>query len=56
MATYRYFSGRPPGVARASRAAPIGKLDKGRDEARANGWTVVDMKQDWTTVFPSENK
>jgi phosphoserine phosphatase len=33
------------------RKSPIGKLDKGLDEARAKGWTVVDMKQDWKRVF-----
>ena len=41
------------------RTSPIGKLDKALDEAQAKGWTVVDMKQDWTTVFPvfpAENK
>jgi phosphoserine phosphatase len=36
------------------RKSPIGKLDKGLDEARAKGWTVVDMKQDWKRVFPFE--
>jgi hypothetical protein len=34
------------------RASHIGKLDKALDEARAKGWTVIDMKQDWKTVFP----
>lgn len=34
------------------RESHIGKLDQGLDEAKAKGWTVVDMKQDWTTVFP----
>ncbi|MHC1743336.1 MAG: HAD family hydrolase [Syntrophobacteraceae bacterium] len=33
------------------RQSPIGKLDKGLDEAKANGWTVVDMKQDWRRIF-----
>lgn len=28
-----------------------GKLIKGMEEAKAKGWTVVDMKQDWKTVF-----
>jgi len=32
----------------------IGCLDKGLDEAQANGWTVVDMKKDWSTVFPKK--
>jgi hypothetical protein len=30
----------------------IGKLDRGLDEAKARGWTVVSMKNDWKTVFP----
>jgi phosphoserine phosphatase len=34
------------------RASHIGRLDKGLDEAAAKGWTVVDMKTDWKTVFP----
>jgi phosphoglycolate phosphatase-like HAD superfamily hydrolase len=33
------------------RASTIGKLDKALDEASARGWTVVDMKQDWKTIF-----
>jgi hypothetical protein len=33
------------------RASHIGKLDKALDEAKASGWTVVDMKQDWKLVF-----
>jgi hypothetical protein len=28
------------------------RLDKGLDEAKANGWTVVDMKKDWKTIYP----
>jgi phosphoglycolate phosphatase-like HAD superfamily hydrolase len=34
------------------RAGSIGKLDKALDVAKAEGWTVVDMKNDWKTVFP----
>ena len=34
------------------RQSPIGQLDKGLDEAAARGWTVVDMKADWSAVFP----
>ncbi len=34
------------------RASHIGKLDKALDEGRAKGWTIVDMKADWKTVFP----
>jgi phosphoglycolate phosphatase-like HAD superfamily hydrolase len=36
------------------RHSQIGKLDKALDEANAKGWTVVDMKSDWKTVFPPE--
>jgi hypothetical protein len=38
------------------RASHIGKLDKGLDEAKARGWTIVDMKQDWKRVFAFEKK
>lgn len=38
------------------RQSPIGRLDKALDEARATGWTVVDMKNDWKTIFPFGNK
>jgi len=38
------------------RASFIGKLEKALDEAKAKNWTVVDMKQDWKTIFPAENK
>ncbi|MFC3880821.1 HAD family hydrolase [Algoriphagus namhaensis] len=34
------------------RESPIGRLNKGLDEAAANGWTVVDMKSDWATIYP----
>ncbi|QDP26152.1 HAD family hydrolase [Bradyrhizobium cosmicum] len=33
------------------RQSKVGKLDKAWDEARAKGWTIVDMKQDWKTIF-----
>jgi hypothetical protein len=36
------------------RQSPVGALDKGLDEAKAKGWTVASMKDDWKTVFPSE--
>lgn len=35
------------------RKSAVGKLDKALDEATARGWTVVDMKSDWLTVFPA---
>jgi hypothetical protein len=38
------------------RKSSIGHLDKALDEARAKGWTVVDMKNDWKTIFPFGNK
>ncbi len=34
------------------RESSVGKLDEGLDEARAKGWTVIDMKADWKVVFP----
>lgn len=34
------------------RDSHIGKLDKALDEAAARNWTVVNMKSDWTTIFP----
>ena len=37
------------------RESSIGKLDKGLDEAKAKGWTVVDMKDDWKQVFAVES-
>jgi hypothetical protein len=38
------------------RASSIGRLDKGLDEAKAKGWTVVDMKTDWNRVFAFETR
>ena len=35
------------------RDSHIGKLDKGLDEAKDRGWTVVDMKNDWKKIFAS---
>lgn len=37
------------------RTSRVGRLDKALDEATARGWTIVDMKQDWKTVFPMED-
>ena len=34
------------------RKAGLGRLDRGLDEAGKQGWTVVDMKNDWKRVFP----
>ena len=36
------------------RVSNIGRLDKGLDEARMRGWTVVDMKTDWKRIFVFE--
>lgn len=36
------------------RDSPIGKLVRGLDEAEERGWILVDMKEDWLTVFPSD--
>ena len=38
------------------RTSSIGKLDKALDTAQAMGWTVVDMKNDWKTIFPFGSK
>jgi phosphoglycolate phosphatase-like HAD superfamily hydrolase len=38
------------------RTSAIGKLDKALDAAQAEGWTIVDMKNDWKRVFPFEAK
>jgi phosphoserine phosphatase len=38
------------------RDSHIGKLDKALDEAKARGWTIVDMKEDWKRVFLFEGK
>ncbi len=35
------------------RKSKVGHFDKGLDEARAKGWTLVDMKNDWKTIFPA---
>ncbi|BCH22813.1 HAD family hydrolase [Mesorhizobium sp. L-8-3] len=38
------------------RKSSFGHLDKALDAASVNQWTVVDMKMDWKTVFPFEQK
>ncbi len=32
----------------------MGQLNKGLDAAHENGWTVVDMKNDWKVIYPFE--
>jgi len=34
------------------RDSHIGRLDKGLDEAKEKGWTVIDMKEDWKVIYP----
>ena len=36
------------------RESHVGKLEKGLDDAEEQGWIIVDMKNDWKTVFPEE--
>jgi len=36
------------------RESHIGKLDKGLDQAIRDGWTVIDMKNDWKVIYPFE--
>jgi hypothetical protein len=38
------------------RKSSIGHLDKALDAAQADSWTVVDMKNDWKTIFPFGSK
>lgn len=38
------------------RRSSIGRLDKGLDEARSKGWTVVDMKQDWKVIYRQQHR
>jgi phosphoserine phosphatase len=37
------------------RKSQIGRLDKGLDEAKVKGWTVVDMKNDWKCIYPFQH-
>ena len=34
------------------RPSPIGQLEPALDAAKAKGWTVVDMKQEWARIYP----
>jgi len=38
------------------RESHIGKFDKGLDQAIKDGWTVIDMKNDWKVIYPFELK
>jgi hypothetical protein len=33
------------------RSSHVGRLDSGLQEAASRGWTVVDMKNDWKTIY-----
>ena len=37
------------------RESSFGKLNEALDEAVQEGWTVVDMKKDWLTIYPDGN-
>lgn len=36
------------------RQSHVGQLDKALDDAGREGWQVVDMAQDWATVYPAD--
>ena len=38
------------------RDSHIGRLDKGLDQAQKDGWTVIDMENDWKLIYPFELK
>ena len=38
------------------RHSRIGRLDKALTAAKKNGWTIVDMKNDWKTIYPKVQK
>ena len=38
------------------RTSSIGRLDKALDAAALNKWAVVDMKNDWKTIYPFEKR
>jgi phosphoglycolate phosphatase-like HAD superfamily hydrolase len=38
------------------RTDALARLNQGLDEATAKGWTVVDMKRDWKTIFAHDRK
>ncbi|MCO6455445.1 MAG: haloacid dehalogenase-like hydrolase [Pirellulaceae bacterium] len=35
------------------RDSHVGQLDQALDEAGQRGWTIVDMKKDWKTIYPA---
>lgn len=38
------------------RDSHVGKLDKALKEVTEKGWTVIDMKNDWQTIYPSQGE
>ena len=40
----------------AYEVSALGKLEAALTEAKAKGWTVVDMKRDWNRIYPFEAK
>jgi hypothetical protein len=36
------------------RKSHVGTLDKALDQADANDWIIVSMKDDWNTIFPEK--
>jgi phosphoserine phosphatase len=38
------------------RQSPVGRLDKALDAARADGWTVASMKDDWRRIFAFDSR
>ena len=38
------------------RKSLVGRLDRTLDDAPKRGWIILDMKQDWSTMFPQANK
>ncbi len=38
------------------RDSHVGRLDRGLNEASERGWIVVDMKNDWNTIYPARRQ
>jgi hypothetical protein len=36
------------------RNSPVGRLGRGLDAAMENGWTLIDMQNDWKIIYPFE--
>lgn len=35
------------------RKSSVGRLSRGLDEAQKRGWSLVSMKNDWKSIFPT---